>query len=121
MEVGQLDLSHSDVDCKKRDLLLSRAFQVMLSKTNDKVFIKDTQSRYVAASESGLTLLNVSSVDELIGKRPEDFISDTKLTDRYYADDRRVLENRQDLIDYVGETPGKNGQPRYVAESKYYL
>jgi len=67
-------------------------------------FVKDPQSRFLAASRSFLRLVGVSDIEELIGRTDHDFSADF-LADAFLADDRRVMESGCPIINQVELVP----------------
>ena len=77
---------------------LSRLLQAMLSNTDDFIFFKDHEHRFITASQSVLKLLAIDSMDQLAGKRDEDFVAPTlsqaflKMEKEVFATGRMVQE-----------------------------
>ncbi len=100
--------------------ILTAAFQTMIENTKDMVFVKDTDLRYVAASQSFAKMAGKKSADEIIGKIDAEIFEPT-LAKRYVSDDKKLLEGGKNLIDYNEPILGDNGKARYASTSKYIL
>ncbi len=82
----------------ERDLL-----QALMDHMPDYVFVKDRESRFIAANAAQLRNLGAPKLSEVLGKTDRDF-SDAELADGYIADDRQVLESGEALINIEEET-----------------
>lgn len=67
-------------------------------------FVKDRQSRFLAANRSFLRLMGISHIDELLGRTDHDFSADF-LADAFHADDRRVMESGSPVVNQVELVP----------------
>jgi len=65
-------------------------FEALLSKSSDKIYFKDTDSRFIVASNSMAKNFSVESADHLIGKTDSDFFSEEHA--------RQALEDEQQVI-----------------------
>ena len=101
--------------------LIKSAFEVIVSNTNDLMFIKDANLVYRAASMSFVKMAGKSDVSEVIGHTDLEIFEDEALARRYNADDHRLLEEGNDLINYVEPITVDNGKARYGSTSKYIL
>lgn len=103
---------------KNRPFTLLHALESYLKNSSDMLFVKDTNLVYVAASDSFVKLLNLSSQDDIVGKT--DFeIFPKELAEKYVADDKLVINNNEAIIDMVERLPYKDGKPRYSSTSKH--
>lgn len=100
---------------------LYATFQRLLSPLSHYVFIKDINHVYVAGSEFFAKTMGVSSLSEIIGRTDADILGDSDLAARYDADDDRVFDSNENLLEYVAPFPGKNDEVRYGRTSKYIL
>lgn len=103
------------------DMLTHSAFQALLDNTSDLVFVKDADLRYVTASLPFIKMTGRKAAAEIVGCTDFDIFTDKNLAKRYIADDRRLLENGQNLINYIEPLADDNGQARYGSTSKYIL
>lgn len=116
-----MNILNFKIESNNRENLLPIAFKAMLDNTKDMMFVKDINLVYVAASMPFVRMVGKEKVEDIIGKTDFDIFEDQSLARRYVADDRKLLANRVDLIDYIEPIPEDNGQPRYGSTSKYIL
>lgn len=67
-------------------------------------FVKDRESRFLAANRSFLLLMGLSSLEELLGRTDHDFSADF-LADAFLADDRSVMETGIPIVNQVELVP----------------
>ena len=101
--------------------LMKAAFKAMLESTTDMVFLKTSDLVYQAASMPFIKMVGKSSVEDIIGKTDEEIFSDKALAKRYVADDHKLLEAGENLIDYMEPITDEDGHARYGSTSKYIL
>ena len=100
---------------------LYATFQRLLAPLSHYVFIKDVNHVYVAGTAYFAKTMGVSSLSEIIGRTDADILGDSDLAVRYAADDDKVFESNENLLEYVAPIPDKDGQVRYGRTSKYIL
>lgn len=105
----------------KNDMVILAAFQAMLNNTGDMIFLKNANLQYVTASLPFVHMVGKESVEEIRNKTDGEIFADKNLAERYVADDRKLIENGEDLIDYIEPITDKDGQHRYGTTSKYLL
>ncbi len=105
----------------KNEKVILAAFQAMLNNTEDMIFLKDEDLRYVTASLSFVNMVGKESVEEIHNKTDGEIFADKNLAERYVADDRKLIEDGKNLIDYIEPITDENGQHRYGTTSKYIL
>jgi PAS domain S-box-containing protein len=66
----------------------------------DLIYIKDANHRFVLANTALVHYLNLTSVDELIGKSDFDLL-EPELANQYYQDERAVLETGHPLLERI--------------------
>lgn len=101
--------------------LMHTAFQTMLENTTDMIFVKNADLVYVAASAAWIKMTGKDSADEVIHHTDLEIFADENLANRYMADDRRLLSEGKNLIDYIEPLTDDNGNARYGSTSKYIL
>jgi len=67
-------------------------------------FVKDRESKFMAAGKSFVRQLGVDDVKEIIGKTDHDFSADF-LADGFLADDREVIRTRKPLLNKIELVP----------------
>lgn len=103
------------------DELLLAATKILLTHAQGKVFIKDKNLVYCAASPKFVAMAGWESEQELIGKTDFEIFQDQELAQRYRDDDLKLINQNEDLLDYVEPITGKDGHARYAATSKFVL
>lgn len=83
-------------------------------------FMKDRRGRFVALNRRGCEYCGVASEDEAIGKTDHEFFPKQR-ADEYRADDLRVIESGQAIVNRVESAPEDAGSPRLVMTSKVPL
>ncbi len=101
--------------------IINAALQTILNTTTDMMFVKDLGLRYVAASLSFVHMVGKHSVNDIIGHTDFEIFDNPDLAKRYVADDKRLLKNGKDLINYIEPLTDEEGQARYSSTSKYIL
>ncbi len=101
--------------------LVKSAFEVIVSNTNDIMFIKDKNYIYRAASMPFVKMTGKSDISEVVGHTDLEIFEDKALAKRYIADDHKLLEEDSDLINYVEPITKDHGNARYGSTSKYIL
>lgn len=120
-EIGQLSDSFNEMilKVKTREMALRQAHDELeqrvaertseLAKANellytvinnlpDYIYVKDNKSRFLLANDASVRSLKLTTLDELIGKTDFDLFP-PELAERFYADERKVVESGQSLID----------------------
>lgn len=101
--------------------LINSAFRAILNNTQDMVFVKDENLIYRAASMSFVRMVGKQSVEEIINRTDTEIFADENLAKRYISDDRKLLSDGRNLINYIEPIADDNGQARYGTTSKYIL
>lgn len=101
--------------------LMKAAFEAMLESTTDMVFLKSPDLVYQAASMPFVKMVGKESVGEIIGRTDMEIFADKELAKRYVADDHKLLESGENLLDYMEPIADEDGQARYGSTSKYIL
>ena len=101
--------------------LVDRAFATLLSHTQDMMFIKDANMRYVAASVPFVRMVGKEKVEDILYKSDLEIFEDENLAKRYIADDKKLISSGKNLIDYIEPITDDNGHARYGSTSKYIL
>ena len=101
--------------------LLDAAFLAILENTVDMMFVKDANLRYVAASYPFVRMVGKQKPEDIINCTDLDIFTDENLARRYMADDCKLIERGDNLINYIEPITDDNGQARYGSTSKYLL
>lgn len=96
---------------------LFHAMKVQMKNSNDMIFFKDLDLRYVVASKGFFDLVGVQS-DDCAGLTDYDFFP-PELAAKYIEDDRALLSSGKALIDVIEFIPNEEGGVNYASTSKY--
>jgi len=94
--------------------------RAVMENAPDRIYLKDTESRFITASAVSLRLFGVKTLEELVGKTDYDFFP-REDADRYYADDQKVMRSGQPLMNSMGKRTHPDGQERWSLHSKVPL
>lgn len=83
-------------------------------------FVKDRKCRFVALNQRGCEYCGVSSESEAIGRTDHDFFPKQR-ADEYVADDRKVMQSGEPVLNQLESAPEAEGSPRLVVTSKIPL
>lgn len=108
-------------DRRHRAELIFSASYHLLKHSREKIFIKDKDLIYRAASTKFAQMAGWELESDLTGKTDFDIFADQELAQRYREDDLKLIEQQTDLIDYVEPITEKDGRPRYASTSKFIL
>jgi PAS domain S-box-containing protein len=99
--IGFLAL-HADItDRKRTEEELARSAQLLntiIDTSRDLIYVKDTQSRFLVASQAVVRLMGLTSPQELLGKNDYDFFP-YELAHKYFTDEQKILASGEALID----------------------
>ena len=101
--------------------LMKAALKTILENTSNMVFIKTTDLVYQAASMPFVKMVGKESVNEIVGKTDMEIFLNQELAKRYISDDRKLLENGENLIDYMEPITDEDGHARYGSTTKCIL
>ena len=65
----------------------------------DKIYIKDTEGRFIICNKATAVRLGASNPEEVIGKSDFDLLP-RELAERFYADEQEIIKSGQPLIDH---------------------
>ena len=88
----------------ERDLL-----NALLENVPDRIYIKDTESRFIKGSSALARRLSLNSADEIIGKTDYNFHPE-KQAREFHEDEQRVIITGKAIINKVGAT-NQRGRP----------
>jgi PAS domain S-box-containing protein len=99
---------------------LSTLFQAMLRNTDDFIFFKDLDQRFITASQSVLTLLGLTSIDQLVGKRDEEVLDQADSV-RFDQMEKMVLQTGEMVQEVQTLRLPSSEEVRYLDNRKYPL
>lgn len=96
------------------------AINAFIENTTDLIFVKDTDLTYIFASDSFAKMVGLNSGEDVVGKKDTD-IFEKALAQRYYTDDKKVLEAGKNQMKFMEPMRSDDGHMRYSSTSKYIL
>ncbi|MDO4540215.1 MAG: PAS domain-containing protein, partial [Syntrophomonadaceae bacterium] len=100
--------------------MLPVALKTVMSSSSDWLFVKDQNLTYVCCSHAFAEMVGLESEEEIVGKTDYDLF-ERELADRYRADDLKLMESGQSLVDFVEPIRSEDGTSRFSNTSKYLL
>jgi PAS domain S-box-containing protein len=94
--------------------------EAMLDNIPDRIYFKDSQSRFVKVSKALAKRLGVEHPDDAVGKNDFDFYPDTKARE-FYEDEQRIIKTGEPLINKVERQVRKNGDVAWSSTTKVPL
>lgn len=104
-----------DALAQERNLL-----RTLIDALPDAIYVKDTESRFLIGNIGVAQLMGAAHPEELTGKRDYDFYP-AALADQYYADERRILETGQPLINREEPAIDPAGRHHWLLTTKVPL
>jgi PAS domain S-box-containing protein len=98
----------------------SYLLSALLECSTDRIYFKDSESRFVRINHHKAQLLGLSDPSEAIGKTDRDFLVDDQAADRR-QDELRVMHSGQPLIGKKEREEGRNGNVTWTSTSKMPL
>ncbi len=98
--------------------MLPMALSTMMSTSGDLSFVKDRDLHYICCSQSVAQEIGLANARDIIGKTDYDLF-DAKLADSFVADDRRILEQGESIIDKTERVLRSDDSLRLSSTSKY--
>lgn len=100
--------------------LLPITLSQIMSNSQDMIYVKDLNLRYIAASPAAYHLAGCSNEQEIIGKTDEELFQ-RDLSDKYAVDDQKVLDEGHPVLNDQDLIVTENGEIHSVFSSKYPL
>lgn len=104
-----------------QNILIKAAFEVLLNNSVDMIFLKDINLVCQAASMPFVKMVGKDKVEDVIGHTDREIFSDSNLASRYETDDRKIISEGRDLINFIEPITDIDGHPRYGLTSKYLI
>lgn len=86
----------------------------------DCIYVKDTESRFIAANMATAQIMGAAAPHDLLGKTDSDFYPQ-HLAAEYRADEERILRSGRPVVDKQELHPDPDGQSRTVLTTKIPL
>jgi two-component system cell cycle sensor histidine kinase/response regulator CckA len=100
---------------RERNLL-----RTLIDHIPDYIYVKDTQSRYLANNRANLGLMGVQNPEEVVGKTALDLFP-REVAERYHEDDQTIFRSGKALIDREEPIIGRDGEKRWLQTTKVPL
>ncbi len=112
--------THEDITEASRTVANERiTLQTLVDRVPDNLWVKDAESRFVIANQATARRMG-KSVDELIGKSDLELTA-PELAQGFYADEQRIVETGQPMIDKEEYIVDGGGQTTWILTSKVPL
>lgn len=115
------NITENEAAKKRRDAILLSAFEALSNNTEDMMFVKDANLVYVAASMPFVRMVGKERREEIVGHTDLEIFADANLAERYVADDKKLMEGGENLLNYIEPITEEHGQARYGSTSKFIL
>jgi len=97
-----------------------RLLRSLMDNLPDAIFVTDAAGRYAIDNVAHQNMLRVAGAKEILGKTIFDFLP-PELAARHHADDRRVLETGQPLLNREEARTDRTGKRRWLSMTKVPL
>jgi len=95
----------------------SNLLQSLLDNIPDKIYFKDTRSRFIRVNKAKALEVGYENPDDLIGKTDADFISPEETKPRL-EDEQRIFQTGEPLINKIERVIDSKGEERWVSTTK---
>jgi PAS domain S-box-containing protein len=95
----------------------ARLLRTIIDTSRDLIYIKDTESRFLVASQAVARLLGAPTADDLIGKNDYDFFP-YELAHKYYTDEQKIIQAGKPLIDIEEPSVYPDGRQIWLSTTK---
>ncbi len=97
-----------------------RMFVTLLEQTADRIYIKDTQGRFVFASNALVKTHGLKDQSEIEGMTDSDFF-DPQSAEAFFAQEKEILRSGKPVINQIRQESWKNGSTTWSSTSKVPL
>ena len=112
-ETGREQMEESPL--RERDML-----RILMENVPDWIFFKDAESRLLRSNRSHAQLLGFDDPQEVVGKTDFDFFPPEE-AQRFFDEEQAMLQAAQPVVARLGQTSGRDGEVRWVSETKIPL
>ncbi len=113
--------THEDITAATRTVANERiTLQTLVDWVPDNLWVKDADSRFVIANQATALRMGMPSAETLIGKSDLEMCA-PELAQGFYADEQRVIETGQPMIDKEEYIVDASGQKTWILTSKVPL
>lgn len=118
-EVGQADDERRKASALQD--IQALVFHTLIGIMPDRIYAKDTQSRFILANKAVANLMGKDTPEEMIGKTDFDFYSED-LASQYFAVEQALIHSGQPLIACEQLVPNlSTGEPGWLQTTKVHL
>jgi PAS domain S-box-containing protein len=89
----------------------------IVNTSRDLIYVKDTQSRFLLASQAVADAFGVKSAADVIGKNDFDF-HPQELAQQFYSEEQQLIQSGQPLIDHEEAIIRPDGSPGWLMTTK---
>ncbi len=105
----------------EQDLIRERnLLRTLIDHIPDYIYVKDTESRYLANNKASIKLMGLINPDEAMGKTAFDFFS-PELAVAYHRDDQALFRSGKPVLDLEEDIVGVDGLKRLLQTTKVPL
>ncbi len=116
MQTVQDELERQKDELAKEQALM----EAMLKNAKEAIYFKDSESRFIKASDSMARLFKVKSVEEIYGKTDFDFFTEEHARPAFY-DEMNIIKTKKPIIDKIEKETHPDGRITWVSTSKMPL
>ncbi len=113
-EVTECEQVH-EAEAKERNLL-----RTLIETLPDRIYVKDTESRFVLINNAVMSDFRATQQDEIIGKTDFDFFP-RELAERYYSDEQTILQSGEPIINKEESIIGRAGNKLWTSVTRVPL
>src|SRR6185437_8989345 len=95
-------------------------FEAMLDNIPDRIYFKDSESRFVKISQALAKRLGLSNPDDAIGKTDFDFTAPEKARE-FFEDEQRIIQTGEPLVNKVEKHVHSDGRASWSSTTKVPL
>lgn len=92
--------------------------EILLNTLPDFIYIKDTESRFVAVNKKHLQIFNFDSFNKVLGKKDSDFYP-AELAVKFENDEKKIISTGIPLVGIVERGLNEKGEQIFISTSKY--
>jgi PAS domain S-box-containing protein len=121
--VGLMGISRDITKMKQVEEALANAYRqlrALLDNIPDRVYFKDTQSRFVQCNQAVASRLGVTAPEQVIGKTDFDFYP-SEQAEEFRQDEKKIIEAGQPLLGKTEQGTGPNGETIWTFVTKVAL
>ena len=116
---GSLENKNSEEEpFEKGEITDSKILESIMKNSQDTIYFKDNQSRFVANSRTHAIQFGYDDPKEMVGKSDFDFFSEA-FAQAAFEDEKKILETGKPIIGKVEKFVSRDGKSSWFSASKY--